>query len=63
MEIAHRAKRVTSSSEAMDMDEANRHTQNILSRVNQQQEPDKLTSRTGIIWIGPELGRSIGGCG
>ena len=30
----------------MDMDEANRHTQNILSRVNQQQELDELTSRT-----------------
>ena len=45
-EIAHKAKRVTSSSEAMDTDEANRHTQNILSRVSQQQEPDKLTSRT-----------------
>ena len=30
----------------MDTNEANRHTQSILSRVNQQQESDKLTSRT-----------------
>ena len=34
-EIAHKAKRVTSSSEAMDTNEANRHMQNILSRVSQ----------------------------
>ena len=32
--------------EAMDTDEASRHTQSILSRVTQQQELDKLTSRT-----------------
>ena len=30
----------------MDTDEASRHTQNILGRVNKQQELDELTSRT-----------------
>ena len=34
-----------SSSEAMDTDEASKHTQNILARVNRQQEFDELTSR------------------
>ena len=29
----------------MDTDEASRHTQNILDRVNKQQELDELTSR------------------
>ena len=29
----------------MDTDEASRHTQNILTRINQQQETDQLTSR------------------
>ena len=29
----------------MDTDEASRHTQNILDRVNKQQEVDELTSR------------------
>ena len=45
-ERASKTRRVTSSSEAMDTDEASRHTQSILSRVTQQQELDKLTSRT-----------------
>ena len=30
----------------MDTDEANRHTQSILSRVSQQPQFDELTSRT-----------------
>ena len=30
----------------MDTDEASRHTQNIIARVNKQQELDELTSRT-----------------
>ena len=29
----------------MDTDEAGKHTQNILARVNRQQEADELTSR------------------
>ena len=29
----------------MDTDEASRHTQNIIARVNKQQELDELTSR------------------
>ena len=29
----------------MDTDEAGKHTQNILARVNRQQEVDELTSR------------------
>ena len=45
-EFASKKNRVTSSSDAMDTDEASRHTQNILDRVNKQQELDDLTSRT-----------------
>ena len=44
-EFASKKNRVTSSSDAMDTDEASRHTQNILDRVNKQQEVDELTSR------------------
>ena len=44
--MASKAKRLTSSSEAMDTDEASRHTQNILSTVTQPQEVKQVTSRT-----------------
>ena len=37
--------RVTSSSDAMDTDEAGKHTQNILTRVTRQQEVEELNSR------------------
>ena len=44
-ELALKSQRVTSSSEAMDTDEAGRHTQSILNRINRQQERDEVTSR------------------
>ena len=44
-ELTSKLQRVTSSSDAMDTDEAGKHTQNILARVNRQQEVDELTSR------------------
>ena len=47
--MASKTKRVTSSFEARDNDEASRHKQSILSTVNQQQEFDQLTSRTAEI--------------
>ena len=40
-----KSSKVTSSSDAMDTDEAGKHTQNILARVNRQQEDDKLATR------------------
>ena len=42
-ELAQKAQRVTSSSEAMDTDEAGRHTQSILSKI--RQEMDEVTPR------------------
>ena len=44
-ELSAKLNKVTSSSEAMDTDKAGKHTQNILARVNRQQETDELTSR------------------
>ena len=44
-ELTAKLNKVTSSSDAMDTDEAGKHTQNILARVNRQQEADELTSR------------------
>ena len=44
-ELTSKSSRVTSSSDAMDTDEAGKHTQNILVRVNKQQEVDKLATR------------------
>ena len=44
-ELTLRLNKVPSSSDAMDTDEAGKHTQNILARVNKQQEVDELTSR------------------
>ena len=44
-ELTSKSSKVTSSSEAMDTDETGKHTQNILARVNKQQEVDKLATR------------------
>ena len=44
-ELALKSQRDTSSSEAMDTDEAGRHTQSILNRVNRQQDMDEVTPR------------------
>ena len=44
-ELTLKSNKVTSSSNAMDTDEAGKHTQNILTRVNRQQEDDKLATR------------------
>ena len=44
-ELTAKLNKVTSSSDAMDTDEAGKHTRNILARVNRQQEADELTSR------------------
>ena len=44
-ELTLKSNKVTSSSDAMDTYEAGKHTQNILARVNKQQEVDELTSR------------------
>ena len=44
-ELTSKLNKVTSSSDAMDTDEAGKHTQNILARVTRQQEVDELTSR------------------
>ena len=44
-ELTLKLNKVTSSSDAMDADEAGKHTQNILARVTRQQEVDELTSR------------------
>ena len=44
-ELTSKLNKVISSSDAMDTDEAGKHTQNILARINRQQEVDELTSR------------------
>ena len=44
-ELTKKTSKVTSSSDAMDTDEAGKHTQNILARVNKQQEDEKLVTR------------------
>ena len=44
-ELTLKLNRVTSSSDAMDTDEAGKHTQNILARVTRQQEVEELKSR------------------
>ena len=44
-ELTSKPSKVTSSSDAMDTDEAGKHTQNILARVNRQPEVDKLATR------------------
>ena len=44
-ELTSKLNKVPSSSDAMDTDEAGKHTQNILTRVTRQQEVDELTSR------------------
>ena len=44
-ELAIKSQRVTSSSETMDTDEAGKHTQSILHRINKQQERDEVTPR------------------
>ena len=43
--LTSKLNKVTSSSDAMDTDKAGKHIQNILARVNRQQEVDELTSR------------------
>ena len=43
-ELTLKTNKVTSSSDAMDTDEAGKHTQNTLARVNKQQEDDKLAT-------------------
>ena len=43
-ELTSKSSKVTSSSDAMDTDEASKHTQNILAKVNRQQEDEKLSS-------------------
>ena len=43
-ELISKSSKVTSSSDAMDTDEAGKHTQNILARVNRQQEDDRLAT-------------------
>ena len=44
-ELTLKLNRVTSSSDAIDTDEAGKHTQNILARVTRQQEVEELNSR------------------
>ena len=44
-ELTSKPSKVTSSSDAMDTDEAGKHTQNILARVNRQPEVDNLATR------------------
>ena len=44
-ELTLKSSKVTSSSDAMDTNEAGKHSQNILARVNKQQEVDELSSR------------------
>ena len=44
-ELTSKLNKVTSSSDAMVTDEAGKHNQNILARVNRQQEVNELTSR------------------
>ena len=44
-ELTSKPSKVTSSSDMMDTDEAGKHTQSILARVNKQQEVDKLATR------------------
>ena len=44
-ELTSKLNKVTSSSDAMDTDEAGKHTQNILARVTRQQEVEELNSR------------------
>ena len=44
-ELTSKSSKVTSSSDAMDTDEAGKHTQNILARVNRQQEDEKLVTQ------------------
>ena len=44
-ELTSKSSKITSSSDAMDTDEEGKHTQNILARVNRQQEDDKLATR------------------
>ena len=43
-ELPSKSSKITSSSNAMDTDEAGKHAQNILARVNRQQEDDKLAT-------------------
>ena len=43
-ELTTKTSKITSSSDAMDTDEAGKHTQNILARVNTQQEDEKLVT-------------------
>ena len=44
-ELTLKLNKVTSSSDAMDTDEAGKHTQNILARVTRQQEVEELNLR------------------
>ena len=44
-ELTKKSSRVTSSSDAMDTDEASKHTQNILERVNKERKEEKLVTR------------------
>ena len=44
-ELMSKSSKVTSSSDTMDTDEAGKHTQNILARVNRQQDDDKFVTR------------------
>ena len=44
-ELTLKPSKVTSSSDVMDTDEAGKHTQNILARVNRQPEVDNLATR------------------
>ena len=44
-ELTSKSSKITSSSNAMDTDEAGKHTRNILARLNRQQEDDKLATR------------------
>ena len=57
-ELTSKSSKVTSSSEAMDTDEAGKHTQNILARVNRQQEDDELATRLVEISSTKELEHS-----
>ena len=53
-ELTSKSSKVTSSSNAMDTDEAGKHTQNILARVNKQQKVDKLAPRLVEISLSKE---------
>ena len=46
-ELTKKTSKVTSSSDAMDTDEAGKHTQNILARVSKPQEDEKLVTHLG----------------